>query len=671
MTTTGSDASATAEDLLAKAREASERHEWQAAFDDFSAADAATPLAGADLESVAEAAFFTANIDARERALERAVKTYAAAGDKTRAGAVALGLSLDLAFQGRTSIASAWTQRATRLLEGEGKSYAHGYLALARSHAAQTAGRFEEALEQAEEAVRIGTTGGDADLQAIALVSLGGLKIGSGATADGLALIEEATVSAVNDELTPYLTGVTYCAMISACRDLNDVQRASEWTEATERWCERSSVSGFPGICRVHRAEIVALNGDWPRATSELERATEELAHYRAVPPLADGLYAIAEIRLRMGQLEAAEELLRQANEKGHSPQPALALIRLARGDARVASTSIDTAVAETSDVWARARMLPAQVEIALAAGRLPIARKAAEELAGILATHDAPAARAKAADAAGRVKLAEGEPSEAIRELRAAIASWREVGAPYEIARDRLLMATALQATKDDDAADLELTTARAEFERLGAAIDLVAVEAAIQAVTERRAAPSQARKTFVFTDIVGSTALAELLGDDAWEQLLRWHDETLRSIFARLGGEVVNSTGDGFFVVFDEAPAAVDAARRIQGALADHRRDSGAAIAVRIGLHTATASRYGRDYTGMGVNVAARVAALADAGEVLATEATLVEAGLPEIPTLREATLRGVSAAVRVAPIVVADDLAAVDADRSGLPT
>jgi len=654
MTASSADTTAPTEDLLTKARAASERHAWQEAFDAFTSSDQVAPLGGADLESLAESAFFVADIDARERARERAIKAYTVAGDRTRAGAVALGLALDLSFEGRSSIASAWLARATRLLEGEAESYAHGYLALARSHAAQTSGDFEEALRQGEEAVRIGTTGGDADLQAIALVLLGGLKIGAGETAGGLALIEEAAVSAVNDELTPYLTGVTYCAMISACRDLNDVQRASEWTEATERWCERSSVSGFPGVCRVHRAEIVALNGDWPRAASELERATQELARYRAVPPLADGLYAIAEIRLRMGQLDAAEELLRQANEKGHSPQPALALIRLARGDARAASSSIDTAVAETLDVWARTRLLPAQVEIALAAGRLPTAQAAAEELARILATHDSPAARAKAADAAGRVQLAEGHPAEAIRELRGAIVGWREVGAPYEIARDRLLLATALQATKDDDAADLELSTARSEFERLGAPLDLVAVEAAIQAVAERRAAPSQARKTFVFTDIVGSTSLAELLGDEAWEQLLRWHDEALRAIFARRGGEVVNSTGDGFFVVFDEAAAAVDSARQIQSALAEHRLESGAAIAVRIGLHTAAASRHGRDYTGIGVNVAARVAALADGGEVLATEATLAEAGLSEIPTLREATLRGVSTPVRVAPLV-----------------
>lgn len=650
---TASDTTTSTGDRLAQARQASARHAWQEAFDAFMAADAESPLGGADLESLAEAAFFTANIDARERALERAVKAYTAAGNPVRAGGVALGIALDLQFQGRLSIASAWTSRAARLLDGEAEGYAHGYLALARSKAAQNAGRFEEALALAEDAVRIGASSTEPDLQAIALLTLGGLKLGAGATADGLALIEEATAAAVNDELTPYLTGVTYCSMIAACRDLNDFQRASEWTEATERWCERSSVAGFPGVCRVHRAEIVALNGDWPRAASELQRATEELARYRSVPPMADGLYAIGEIRLRMGDLDGAEEILREANANGHTPQPALALIRLARGDARAAARSIDAAVAETGGVWGRARLLPAQVEIALAAGRIETARRAAEELSTILETHETPAARAKALDASARLRLADGEPGEAIRELRAAIARWREVGAPYEIARDRVVLAAALQATDDDDAADLELATARAEFERLGARLDLAATEAAMQAAALRRAPTTHARKTFVFTDIVGSTALAELLGDEAWEQLLRWHDETLRAIFSRLGGDIVNSTGDGFFVVFDEPRAAIEAATRVQRALAEHRRVSGAAIAVRIGLHTADASRRGADYSGVGVHVAARVAALATANEILATQSTLTESRVGAGDEFREVTLRGVSTPVSVATI------------------
>ncbi|MFL5686322.1 MAG: adenylate/guanylate cyclase domain-containing protein [Chloroflexota bacterium] len=638
---------------LAAARQAIANHMWQQAFDAFVAADAERPLEGADLESLSDAAFFTANIDVRERALERAFTSHLAAGDPIRAAAIALGLAIDLAFQGRSSIASGWTRRAARLLEGTSGTYAHGYLALAMSGAARAQGRLDEALALAEDAVRIASSSTDPNLQAIALLSLGGLKIGAGDTAGGLALMEEATAAAVNDELTPYLTGVTYCSMISACRDLNDYERASEWTEATERWCERSAVSGFPGVCRVHRAEIVALGGDWPRAAQELERATQELARYRAVPPLSDGFYAIGEIRLRMGDLDRAEAALREAHANGHSPQPALALIRLARGDARGAAIAIDREVAETPDVWARARLLPAQVDIAIAVGHVPVARNAAEELSRTLATHDTPAAAARAHDAAGRVALADGEPAAAVRELRAAIAAWRGVGAPYEIARDRLVLASALEMVGDTDGADLEYASARSEFERLGARLDVAQADAAAAVVAERRAGHASARKTFLFTDIVGSTALAELLGDEAWEQLLRWHDETLRAILTRAGGDVVNSTGDGFFVAFDDAGAALDAAMAIQRRLAEHRRTSGAAIAIRIGLHTADASRRGNDYSGVGVNLAARVAAVGAASEIVATEAAMSAAGRVTDEGFREVELRGISAPVGIATV------------------
>jgi class 3 adenylate cyclase len=637
---------------LVAAREALERHAWQEAFDGFTAADAELPLSGPDLEALAEAAFFTADVDVRERAYERAFKAYLAAGDQIRAAAVALGLAIDIWIQGRTSIASAWTQRAARLLEGSAETYAHGYLAIARSFGALAAGRFDEALQLAEEGVRIGSTMTDPDLQAIALIALGRLKIGAGATEEGLALLEEATAAAVNDELSPYLTGMTYCTMISACRDLNDYERASQWTEETERWCERSSVAGFPGVCRIHRAEIVALGGDLPRAKLELERAAQELARYKRFPPLGDGLYAIAEVKLRMGDLDGAEAALRDANAHGHTPQPALAQILLARGDPRGALRSIDSELAETPDLWVRARLLPAQVEIALANGRLATAAAAATELATILATHDTVAARARTRDAAGRVALAEGRPSDALRELRAATTAWRDVGAPYEIARDRLVMAAAHEALEDHAAVDLELTTARAEFERLGAPVDIAATDAAIDAVRQRQAGPAQARKTFVFTDIVGSTALAELLGDQAWEQLLRWHDETLRRILAAGGGDVVNSTGDGFFAAFDDATAAFAAAVEIQRSLAEDRRASGAAISVRIGLHTADASRRGDDYSGVGVNLAARVAAVAGGGEILATEAALAEAGR-SLDGSRAVEFRGISAPVTVASV------------------
>jgi class 3 adenylate cyclase len=239
------------------------------------------------------------------------------------------------------------------------------------------------------------------------------------------------------------------------------------------------------------------------------------------------------------------------------------------------------------------------------------------------------------------------------VRELRAAIATWREVGAPYEVARSRLVLSRALRAVGNEDDADLELRASRDEFERLGARPDLDAVDAEQRRLEERRGRPVQARMTFLFTDIVGSTNLAEALGDEAWERLLRWHDETLRALFARHGGHIVNSTGDGFFVAFDAASQGIECAIAVQQALAEHRQKSGFAPQVRIGLHGADATQRGADYSGVGVHIAARIAALAGGGEIVASLDTISEAGDLTPAVAREVTVKGVAAPLQVASI------------------
>jgi class 3 adenylate cyclase len=654
MTEVTSQASSPDADPLTAGREALARHDWESAFQQLSLADRDAPLSGTDLETLATAAFFSARADAESEVKERAFRAYEAEGNHLRAAYLALDIGRWYGFRGKHSIAAAWTRRAERLIGPEGDTYAHGYLALIRSEAAATIGNVDEALTLAEQAVEIGARSSDADLRAYALTNLGALKIASGATSDGFALMEEASISAVNGELSPFTTGVTACRMISACRDLTDYRRASEWIEATERYCSRQSLSGFPGICRIHRAEVAAVGGAWERAEIELQQATTELSAYNATPPQADGFYAIGDIRRLKGDFEGAEAALRDAHSRGRSPQPALALIRLAEGRIKAAESAINAAVDdETWDRWARARLLPAQVEILVAAGQPERARNAVQQLAGIVAGYPSPALEAGRQVALGRVLVAEGDWSGAARELRGAIKGWREVGAPYEVARTQVVLSRALRSLEDEDDADLELRAAIDEFRRLGARVDLEAAERELRESEDRRTAPLTMRKTFMFTDIVGSTRLAEALGDQAWERLLRWHDDVLRGLVASGGGEIVNSTGDGFFAAFDTARQAVDTAVSIQRALQDHRASTGFALSVRIGLHSAEANRRGTDYSGMGVHVAARVGALADGGEILATQEALAEAGDVRTAGERTAPVKGVSAPVNVASI------------------
>jgi class 3 adenylate cyclase len=630
------------------------RHAWTEALDLFRRADEESGLGPADLEGLAEAAWFSAQSDASIAAKERAFQGYQNIGESIPAANIALDLFQQYSYKGKPSIGSAWLRRGEKLLEDQPESPPHGFLAITKAWAARNRGDLEAAIANAQEAVAIGARTGNRDVQALAMTALGAFRVAKGEADAGFELLEEAATAAVSGELSTFMTGVATCNVIAACRDLSDFQRAREWTEAAEAWCERESVSGFPGVCRIHRAEVVALSGAWERAEQELRQATSELEAYNAVPPMSDGFYAIAQIRFRKGDLEGSEEALRQAHSLGHSLQPLLAYIRLAQGKVETAANGLATELGEQAiDRLARTRLLPAQVEVAIAQGETDVARRASEELATLAETYRSPLLEATKHEALGRTLIAEGDTVGAARELRASLRHWREVKAPYEIARVRAMLATALR-NHDEDGADLELEAARNEFARLGAAIDLENAEREIRAVAERRRSPTKVRKTFMFTDIVGSTNLADTLGNEAWGLLLQWHDDALRSSFAKQRGEVVNSTGDGFFVAFDSARKAIDCAISIQRALAEHRRSTGFAPMVRIGVHTAEANQRSFDYSGLGVNVAARVAGEAGGGEIAATIQTLDEAGDVTSDHPREVVLKGVAEPVQVVTVV-----------------
>jgi class 3 adenylate cyclase len=512
-------------------------------------------------------------------------------------------------------------------------------------------------LESAKRAMDIGMRFGDRDLQAFGLLLEGRARVMQGHVREGLALLDEATVAAVSGEIGPYASGIIYCVAISTTEQIADYRRAGEWTEASRRWCERQSITGFPGICRVHRAEIMRLRGSWAEAETEVRRALAELQNFN-LESVADGFYEIGEIRLRMGDLDEAEDAFRQAHELGREPQPGLAQLRLARGNATAALRSIERALDdETLDPLKRVRLLCPLVSIAVEAEDLDAARRAADEADELLARYDSDVLRAWALCARGQLKLAEGDARGAIQLLRASTRIWRTADLPYEMARTRMTLGLALRALGDEDGAQLELQAARAGLEKLGAVLDLHRCTELIgeDVVVATAAMPiERVTTTFMFTDIVDSTRLVEALGDDKWMDLLSWHNRSLRELFARHKGTEINSTGDGFFVVFDHASEAVECAVAIQRLLARHSKEHAFAPDVRIGLHTTKALRQGHEFSGKGVHVAARIAALAAGGDVMASKEVIDEAR-PRFPTsaFHSVELKGVSDRVEVASV------------------
>jgi class 3 adenylate cyclase len=646
--------SQTVEDRAHSAREAFDRHAWQDAVELFRAADGDHPLATGDLVMLAQAAWFAGEPDAAIEARERAHAAFLAAGEPCAAAEMALQLAGDYLERLDRAVGNGWLARARRLLDRvEEECAAHGWQALTLAMLANRIdGDIEAAHRHAVQARDIGERLAIPPLHMLAMQLEGATLVAMGDVDAGMALIDEATLAAVSGELDPYTTGVIYCSTISVCRDVSDWRRAGEWTDAAERWCDREGIGGFPGVCRIHRAEVMGFRGSWADAEREARRAFEELRSYGVVIG-AKSVYEIAEVRRRVGDLEGAREAYRQAHEMNFDPEPGLALLRLAEGDVAAAQASIRRALGgDRVTPLDRVRMLPAAAEIGLAAGDLDAVRAAVTELAKVAAMFRTTALHAAAGYARGRLLLVEGDSAGSAATLRSALECWNDLGSPYEVARTRTALGEAYRAEGDEGAARLELEAAKAAFERLGAIIDAKRVDQLLGGAGEAATrAGDRVRRTFVFTDIVGSTSLAEALGDEAWQELIRWHDQTVRSAFDRHGGTEVRHTGDGFFVVFDSAQPAIEAAVALQRALAEQRRAHGFAPQVRVGLHEAEASVRGLDFAGKGVHEAARIGALAEGGEILASAQTARTGAVRfAVSEPRSVRLKGVSQPIDV---------------------
>jgi class 3 adenylate cyclase len=650
---------------LEAGREAYDRHAWADALDALTAADQAEPLMPQDLERLSWTGWWSARPEVATDALERAFAAYSDAGEASAAAGAALQLAYQAFRRLNNSVGGGWLARAERLLADEPESAVHAWLHVYRAVGALQASRYEAGLAEADRAIDIARRHGNDDALYMAMSFRGLGETFSGNWQAGLADMDEAAAAASSGQLGIQVASDIYCQVIAACRSVGDLDRSGQWAAEAERWMHRNAVGGYPGICRVHRAELKMLHGDWSEAEQEARQACEELERFGLMDGVGYAQYEVGEVRLRMGDLDGANEAFDRAYEFGHDAQPGLALLQLARGEVSEAGRSIgrilQTAAGDGGlvDQATRGRLLPAQVEIAIAGHDLETARKAVEELEAVAELFGRPLYQAGAMTARGELLLGEAKAAEASPVLGQSWRLWQASNLPYEAARARLQYAEALAAEGDDATARRDYLAARAAFERLGASREVERVNASLARATSGAAtaglagrAEERVTKTFMFTDIVTSTDLVGLIGDEAWSELLRWHDRELRAAFARHAGEEANHTGDGFFAAFGLAANAIECAVDIQRLLVRHRREHGFAPWVRIGLHTAEATRRGRDYMGAGIHVAARVGSAAGREEILVSTSVVdaagpIRFGLSDVRTMR---LKGVREPVDV---------------------
>ena len=462
-------------DLLARARASYARRDWPDAYRGLTTAREQSALATEDLQALADAAWWLGLINETLTISEECHQHFLKEGRPLRAAMSALDIGFGWLLRGEIALGSGWVSRARRLLEDQPDCAEQGFLVWLDTTKALERGDLDSALVGSRQVREWGHRFSSTTLTSLGLVGEGLVAIRSGSVNKGFALLDEAMLPVLAGQVPPEWAGNIYCQLMATCHDLADVNRARQWTAATERWCESlASAVMFVGVCRIHRIQLLQTGGEWARAKSEAVIACTELADMN-VEVVGEAHYQLAELnRLRDG-LSAAEQEYRRAGELGRDPQPGLALLLLAQDRIDEAANSIRVALADSVGApFRRARLLMAHVEIALADGDVRSAARSSEELNEIAEQYPTTGFLTWARHARGAVALAQARAGDALEDLSAAHHGYTDMGAPYDAAGVRVLMAQAHRLLGDPDAAEAELDEAAATYEQLGAALQL-----------------------------------------------------------------------------------------------------------------------------------------------------------------------------------------------------
>jgi len=457
-------------DNLDLARRAHAAADWAAAATHFDAVDPDL-LSADDLAAYADAVWWLGRVEDNLRLNAAACDAFLADARPVDAAWAALILGIFYLARGDEPRALGWLARARRHLDGIPESPVHGYLLLlAEVEANLQAGRPAAAADGARRMQELGRRLGQPDLLALGLNGEARALMRSGQVLDGLKLLDEAMVTVRAGRLTPFASGTLYCHTIAICHQVADIHRMSHWLGLAEQWLATLPASAaFGSMCRVHRAQLQLLRGEWADAEQNVLEVVADLDASR-VDYAAEAWYVAGEARRLRGDPRAVDAY-GEAHARGRDPQPGRALLRLQEGDAAAAATSVRTALAAVGlDPLRRAPLCVAAVETSVAAGRLPDAAAAAAELTSTASTYATSGLEAMATDARGALLLEGGRAEEALPILRDAYRRWHELGAAYDAARTGFRLAAAYRTLGDEASATSEVARAEATYTRLGA---------------------------------------------------------------------------------------------------------------------------------------------------------------------------------------------------------
>lgn len=454
---------------LARGRQSFDRKAWTESYRLLQAAERDGPLEPEDLERLATAAYLTGREEESDDYRTRAHQLFLDRQNAEGAARSAYWLAFASSQRGARAPASGWLARAERILDDARLDcVVRGYLLVPFAIQRIVQGHPADGYEAFTRAAGLARRFGDRDLAAVACEGQGRALIRLGRIAEGVALLDEAMAAVVAGEVAPLAAGDVYCSVLEGCQEILDVRRSYEWTQSLARWCStQPDLVRYRGECLLYRAEVLQLRGSWPDAARDARDACELL---RSRPGAGGAFYRVGELHRLRGEFPDAEAAYTRAHECGRKPQPGLSLLRLAQRQVESAATSIRTVLAETNDRAARRRMLPAAVEIMLAAADVEGARAAASELSEIARDAGTPFLAAASAHASGAVLVADGDLAAAAIALRQACEIWRDLDVPYEHAQSCQLLALVCQRRGDLEGHRLEREAARTLLGRLDA---------------------------------------------------------------------------------------------------------------------------------------------------------------------------------------------------------
>jgi DNA-binding NarL/FixJ family response regulator len=450
----------------------------------------ATSPSGEALEGLARAAYLALDFRKAIGEWERAYAAYRAVGDQLGMVRVARTLSgVYLTIVGDRAVSSGWLARAQTLLADAAGSAEAGWVALNLGMFEGDRGRKEEQFRKALGAAR---RVGDTDLELVALAYLGASLVHGDRTEEGMVLLDEALAAVAGGEVDDFFVlEEVFCQLFSACEHAQDVTRAEQWIRVGETIAQRRRLPAVSAFCRTHYGGVLTAAGRWPEADAALTEAVRLWGLGQRSGLRVGALVRLADLRVRQGRLEEAEQLLDgvEVDADVDAARP-LAAIHLARGQTTLAGDILERALGQVD--WsstAAAPLLALLVDVHLAADRVDQAAAAAEQLAACAARHASHHLKAVAALARGRVCLASGsgDPHACLRE---ALAGFSRAQLPMELARARLALANALVAERPE-VAMAEARAALEAFERLQAARDADAAAAVLRSLGVRTTVP------------------------------------------------------------------------------------------------------------------------------------------------------------------------------------